>query len=55
MTKAPNMRTFALNSREFYEAVTPPKDPWAWGPQLPREPRLREREVVVEPKAKRKH
>lgn len=43
------MRTFSLNSREFYEAVCKPRER-AWIPNgaLPREPRLREPEVVVE-------
>jgi hypothetical protein len=45
---AANMRTFELNSREFYEAVCAPPDPWVWAGGLPREPRPREREVVVE-------
>lgn len=45
---APNMRTFSLNSRDFYEAVTPPPDPWVWAGGLPREPRARDREVIVE-------
>ena len=46
---APNQRSFSLNSREFYEAVTPPPDPWGWGPRLPRDPIIWEREVIVEP------
>jgi hypothetical protein len=41
-TVAPNQRSFSLNSREFYEAVTPPPDPWGWGPRLPREPMTRQ-------------
>jgi hypothetical protein len=49
-TAAPNQRSFSLNSREFYEAVTPPPDPWGWGPRLPREPITWEREVIVEPR-----
>lgn len=49
---SPKLRTFGLNSKEFYEAVTPPPDPWRWGPGLPREPRLREREVIVEMRKK---
>ena len=36
-------RTFTLNSREFYQAVCPPPDPWVWAGGLPREPRLRDR------------
>jgi hypothetical protein len=31
------MRSFTLNSREFYEAVSEPRDPWRWGPGLPSE------------------
>ena len=41
-------RSFSLNSREFYEAVTPPPDRSRWGPGLPREPRPRDPEVIVE-------
>jgi hypothetical protein len=44
-------RTFTLNSREFYEAVTPPPEPHVWAGGLPREPRLRDPEVVVERRA----
>lgn len=39
------MRSFTLNSPEFYEAVTEPPDPWLWGPCLPREPRVWEGRV----------
>ena len=40
------MRTFGLNSREFYEAVCEPRErPWIPNGALPREPRTREREV----------
>ena len=49
---APNQRTFSLNSEEFYHAVTPPPDPWGWGPRLPREPRVRDPEVIVEAKSR---
>lgn len=43
------MRTFGLNSREFYEAVCEPRErPWIPNGALPREPRGREREVIVE-------
>lgn len=46
---SPNMRTFTLNSREFYECVTEPRErPWIPNGALPREPRAREREVIVE-------
>jgi hypothetical protein len=30
---------FGLNSREFYEAVTPAPEPHVWAGGLPREPR----------------
>jgi hypothetical protein len=37
---APNMRSFGLNSREFYEAVREPLEPpWIMAGSLPREPR----------------
>jgi len=43
------MRTFSLNSREFYEAVCEPRErPWIPNGALPREPRTREREVIYE-------
>jgi hypothetical protein len=46
---APNQRSFTLNSDEFYEAVCAPEErPWIPNGALPREPRAREREVVVE-------
>jgi hypothetical protein len=50
----PNQRTFSLNSREFYEAVCPSAER-AWIPNgaLPREPRPREHEVIVEPKRRK--
>ena len=32
---APHLRSFSLNSREFYEAVTEPQPSWCWGPGLP--------------------
>ena len=35
---APNQRTFSLNSREFYEVVTPAPEPHVWAGGLPREP-----------------
>lgn len=34
---APHLRSFSLNSREFYEAVTEPRPSWCWGPGLPRD------------------
>jgi hypothetical protein len=43
------MRTFSLNSREFHEAVCEPRErPWIPNGALPREPRVREREAIVE-------
>lgn len=43
------MRTFGLNSREFYEAVRAPEaEPWIVAGSLPRTPTEREREVIVE-------
>jgi hypothetical protein len=43
------MRTFGLNSQEFYEAVCEPRErPWIPNGALPREPRVWEREVIVE-------
>ena len=49
MRKFPVLRTFSLNSREFYEAVCAPAEQ-AWIPNgaLPREPRRWEQEVIVE-------
>jgi hypothetical protein len=44
---APDMRTFGLNSPEFYEAVCEPNEPpWIPNGALPRE--LRDPEVIVE-------
>jgi hypothetical protein len=49
MTGARNPRSFGLNSREFYEAVREPRGrPWIPNGALPREPKAREREVIVE-------
>lgn len=43
------LRSFTLNSREFYEAVCRPDDrPWIPNGALPRDPRPIEREVIVE-------
>jgi hypothetical protein len=43
------MRTFSLNSREFHEAVSPPEErPWIPNGALPREPMVRDLEVIVE-------
>jgi hypothetical protein len=48
------MRTFSLNSREFYEAVCEPRErPWIPNGALQREPRAREREVIVCPERSR--
>jgi hypothetical protein len=44
---APSLRTFSLNSREFYEAVREPiEPPWIMAGSLPREPRGRDRPVI---------
>ena len=49
------IRTFTLNSPEFYEAVCTPRErPWIPNGALPREPRLREREVIVERSGKKR-
>ena len=46
---APNLRSFGLNSRAFYQAVCEPQErPWIAAGSLPREPRGREGAVVVE-------
>ena len=45
------MRTFGLNSREFYEAVREPREqPWIPNGALPREPRVRDAEVIRDSK-----
>ena len=44
----PRMRSFGLNSQEFYETLCPPPDPCVWAGGLPREPRPRDLEVIVE-------
>ena len=49
----PPPRTFTLNSKEFYEAITPPPEYHLWGPGLPREPRTRDLPVIVEPSTER--
>ena len=47
--EAPNQRSFALNSDEAYAALCPREArPWIMAGSLPREPRVWEREVVVE-------
>ena len=49
-TTAPNQRIFTLNSREFYEAVVEPRQrPWIPNGALPRWPRSRDLEAIVEP------
>ena len=46
------IRTFTLNSREFYEAVRRPADqPWIANGALSPEPRARDPEVIVERRA----
>ena len=48
-----SLRQFTLNSREFYEAVRRPSErPWIPNGALPREPPLRDLEVIVERSAK---
>ena len=43
------IRSFSLNSREFYEAVRGPGErPWIANGALPREPKPRGLEVIVE-------
>jgi len=54
MMSAPNQRSFSLNSEEAYEALCPPgEQPWIPNGALPREPRARDREVIVEPRRRR--
>ena len=44
------LRTFTLNSDEAYSALCDPRErPWIPNGALPREPRLRDLEVIVEP------
>jgi len=41
------LRSFSLNSRDFYEAVTEPRErPWIPNGALPREPRARNLPVI---------
>ena len=43
------MRSFGLNSQEFYEAVVEPRErPWIPNGALPRERRARDLPVIVE-------
>ncbi|MGE5563030.1 MAG: hypothetical protein ACM3ZV_06930 [Bacillota bacterium] len=45
------MRSFGLNSREFYEAVCEQRErPWIPNGALPREPKARDLPVIVEQK-----
>ena len=49
------IRTITLNSQEFYEAVTEPRErPWIPNGALPREPRVWEREVIASPERSRR-
>ena len=50
----PPIRTFPMNSKEFYEAVTRPPEPHMWGPGLPNEPRVWDLPVIVEHSKHRK-
>jgi hypothetical protein len=55
MTKAagaPNQRSFTLNSREFHQAVARRTEAWIANGALPREPRPRDLEVIVEARRK---
>jgi hypothetical protein len=48
-----SVRTFSLNSAEAYEALCPREDrPWIPNGALPREPRARDPEVIVEAKGR---
>ena len=48
---APNQRSFSLNSEEAYEALCPRFErPWIANGALPREPRIREQDVIVDTK-----
>jgi hypothetical protein len=52
---APTMRTFSLNSREFADAVcAAPERPWIPNGALPREPKSRDLDVIVEPRARKR-
>lgn len=42
------IRTFSMNSQEFYEAMCGPPDPWRWAPGLPKAPRARDPEVIMD-------
>ena len=46
--QAPGLRSFGINSREFYEAVREPiEPPWIMAGSLPREPRVRTTRPVI--------
>ena len=54
-SEVPVLRSFSLNSREFYEAVCAPAErPWIPNGALPREPRRWEPAVIVEVRKGRK-
>lgn len=42
------MRSFSMNSREFYEAVTEPSDRPSWGPGLPNFPHGRDQWAITD-------
>jgi hypothetical protein len=47
---APNQRSFSLNSDEAHEALCEPRErPWIPNGALPREPRLWNPQVIIEP------
>jgi hypothetical protein len=49
-----SIRTFSLNSPEAYQALCEPRArPWIPNGSLPREPRLRDPEVIVERSSRR--
>ena len=53
---APNMRSFSLNSPEAYEALCPREErPWIPNGALPRDPRSRPLEVIIEPSKRKRH
>jgi hypothetical protein len=43
-------RTFAMDSKEFHQAVSPPPDPSRWGPGLPSDPPQWPTPVIIEPR-----
>jgi hypothetical protein len=44
------IRTFSMNSREFYEAVTQRPGPWRWGPGIGSQPNCERPLVIYEPR-----